>query len=53
MGRISINNFNDIVFMEDELSRQTRMAWERGRDYGLFLGITITIIFGGVINLLW
>ena len=36
----------------NEFNRQLEMAWERGRDFGLFLGITSTLIFSFIIKLI-
>jgi len=36
-----------------EVNRQIKMGWKRGRDFGLFLGIVGTLIFGLIIKLIW
>lgn len=36
-----------------ELLRQTKMAWYRGRDTGLFMGIVGTLFFGLLIKIIW
>jgi len=36
-----------------EVNRQIKMAWKRGRDFGLFCGITGTLMFGIIIKLIW
>lgn len=35
--------------MENELSRQTKMAWERGFQFGLFIGAMVVLVVAVII----
>lgn len=36
-----------------EVNRQCSLAWHRGRDFGIVIGIGVTLVFGLFIKIFW